>query len=116
MPRNIIGGSPFPVRTIELDRPLTLDDISLQLRDIPGVSLCVRTAGGHTNRGGYFFHIAKDGADYRIFDISKRIVATLTPQKLVRFVNHVSGRQFDAEMLVFCQSVVNFKQDQNEHG
>lgn len=116
MPRNIIGASPFPVQTIELDRPLTLDDILGKLRNAPGVSLCVRTASGHKNRGGYFFHIEKANSDYRILDFNKNVVATLTPQRLVRFVNHVSGRQFDTEMLLFCQSVVNFKQDQNEDG
>ena len=114
MPRNIIGKSPFPVITIESDHPLTLTQITAGLQSNPSVSLCVRTTGGHGNRGGYFFHIKKSGVDYRIFDFEKKEVATLDSQKLVRFVNHVSGRKFDPEMLVFCQSAVNLRQDQNK--
>ena len=115
MPRNIIGKAPFRVRTIESDQALTLAQITSGLKKAPGISLCVRTVDGHEKRGGYFFHIENASASYRIFDFEKNEIATLTPAELVRFVNHVSGRQFDAGMLVFCQSVVNFRQDQIEN-
>ncbi len=115
MPRNIIGKSPFPVKTIETDQPLALDDITSKLGKARGISLCVRTNSGHKNRGGYFFHIEKTDDDFCIIDFEKNLIAKLTARQLVRFINHVSGRQFDTEMLTFCQNVVNFKQDQNEN-
>jgi len=111
MPRNIIGSSPYPVQTIESDSPLTSAQINEAFKQSSGVSLCVRTEDGHNSRGGYFFHIEKNENSYRIIDFEKNEIAMLDINKLVRFVNHVSGRQFDEEMLVFCQSVVNFRQD-----
>jgi hypothetical protein len=114
MPRNVIGSSPFPLETLELDRPITLEDIRNKLGKRMGVSLCVRSLKGHENRGGYFFHIEKDKANYRILNFKKDVIGILSPEQLVRFVNHVSGRQFDEEMLLYCQAEVNFKQDQNE--
>lgn len=114
MPRNPLGHPPFPLQTLELDRPITLDDILKKLLKSPAVSLCIRSSAGHQNRGGYFFHIEKASPNYRIVDFKKNLIGILPPEKLVRFVNHVSGRRFDEEMLLYCQAIVNFKQDQND--
>lgn len=112
MPRNIIGASPYPVQVIDTDTPLDAVQLLSCLGDAPGVSLCVRSAQGPQRRGGYFFHFARAGEQFLLSDFENNPVGPLEPTELVRFINHVSGRLFDPEMLHFCQSVVNFRQDQ----
>lgn len=114
MPRNEIGNTPFSIRTLDSDQPLTLQHIRENLGDALGVSLCIRSVNGPTNRGGYFFHFRRNNADFQVLDIENNLIGTLNPDDLVRFINHVSGRQFDADMLLYCQSEVNFRQDQIE--
>lgn len=116
MPRNVIGASPYAVRTLDVDRSVTVDDITPLLTGNTGVSLCVRSANGHAQRGGYFFHIKRNGANYQICDFEKNEACAFDAAQLVRFINHVSGRQFDAEILNHCQTVINFRQDQNGNG
>lgn len=111
MPRNIIGAAPFEVKVIDSDAPLSLKDITCALGAARGVSICVRSSKGPAKRGGYFFHYAHDGDKYQIFDFEKHLIATLTPDTLLRLVNHASGRQFDDGILNFCQTVINFRQD-----
>lgn len=112
MPRNIIGEPPFDVLTIDSDVALNISDIEQAMEDRTGVSVCVRSATGHERRGGYFFHIERAEQDYNVFDFEKNLVGTLNPTDLMRFINHVSGRLFDQDMLTYCQSVVNLRQDQ----
>ena len=112
MPRNIIGAPPFVVRTLDTDEPLTLAQLQNALGESPAVSLCVRSVSGPNNRGGYFFHFQRAATGFLVCDFEKNAIGVLEPPDLVRFINHVSGRRFDPEMLSFCQSVVNFRQDQ----
>lgn len=112
MPRNVIGAPPFGVRTLDTDVPLTLHHLHDALGEQLGVSLCVRSANGPNNRGGYFFHFERAGTQFLVRDFERNVIGTLEPNELVRLINHVSGRQFDADMLTYCQSVVNFRQDQ----
>lgn len=115
MARNTIGPAPFGVYSIESDGPLLLAQITQAVHQSGGsASLCVRSTTGHPDRGGYFFHIERieDGQSFRIYDFERHPVATLEAQELLRFINHVSGRQFDEQMLVFCQQTVNIRLDQ----
>lgn len=114
MPRNVIGEAPFAVRTLDTDGPVTIDQITTAIRGQRGVSLCVRSANGPANRGGYFFHIKPSKGGYLVCDFEKIPVDTFDGNTLARFVNHVSGRHFDNDMLLYCQSVVNFRQDQTD--
>lgn len=119
MARNTIGDAPFPVCGIESDAPLSVERVIQAVDEAGGsASLCVRSVHGHANRGGYFCHVEKieGGQRYRIYDFERHPVATLEPEYLVRFINHISGRQFDGEMLVFCQETVNIRLDQTEGG
>jgi hypothetical protein len=112
MPKNIIGAPPFPVQTLDKDEALNLEEITAAIGNSDGVSLCVRSANGPLNRGGYFFHLEPVGDRFSIYDFAGKPIGTLEPNDLVRFVNHVSGRLFDREMLHYCQTEVNFRQDQ----
>ena len=116
MPKNLIGAPPYTIRTLDLDRPLILDDITPFLNDGTGVSFCIRSADGHAKRGGYFFHIKKNGNMYNISDFVNNDVCDFNASNLILFINHVSGRRFDSKMFSFCQLVVNFRQDQNGNG
>ena len=111
MVRNLIGKSPFPVETLDSDELITLEQIKAALKKKQGVSLCVRSSKGPTNRGGYFFHIQPVDDRFLVFDFEHNPVAELTSTHLVKFVNHVCGRQFDPEVFTYCQSVVNLRQD-----
>jgi len=114
MPRNVIGNTPFTLRVVDSDRPLSSAEISAQLHGQTSMTLLVRSEAGPANRGGYFFHIERVETGYQIYDFEKSPVAILEAERLIRFINHTSGRQFDEEMLLFCQSVVNLRQDQTE--
>lgn len=115
MPRNVIGAPPYKLDTLDIDRPITPDDLSQLLNVASGVSICIRSVNGHPRRGGYFFHIKKADDNYCVFDFQKKKICVLNLDHLIRFINHVSGRKFDDEMLNFCQSFINFKQDQKGH-
>ena len=112
MPRNVIGAPPFGMRTLDSDLPLSLHHLQDALGEQLGVSLCIRSANGPDNRGGYFFHFERARTKFLVRDFEKNEIGFLEPDELVRFINHVSGRQFDADMLTYCQSEVNFRQDQ----
>lgn len=116
MPKNIIGQPPYKVRTLDTDRLINSKDINAFFLRSNSVSLCIRTESGHAERGGYFFHIKNKGNTYQIYDFEKKEVCTFSSTELVRFINHVTGRQFDPEMLNYCQTVINIRQDQSESG
>lgn len=115
MAQNPLGKTPFPLRIIDTDRPVALGDLSKLVQSLKGaVTLCIRSEKGHAERGGYFFHIQSvpGQANFEIVDFGKTAICQLDGGQLVRFVNHVSGRQFDEEMLTFCQQTVNLRKDQ----
>jgi hypothetical protein len=116
MPRNPLGKAPFPLRMLDTDDPMAEKDLLSNLRSAGGsVTLCIRSVRGHSDRGGFFFNIcvAEDGL-YQILDFKGSEIDRLPMESLVRLVNHVSGRKFDQDMWVYCQTVLNFRQDQNE--
>lgn len=115
MPRNVIGEIPFPpVVIIDKDEAVVAHELSAVLDARPdGVSVCVRYSAGKATRGGYFFHIrlhAETGL-YSIFDIEHRQVAELPFELLLSFVNHCTGRRFDAAALALCQTQINLLKD-----
>lgn len=102
----------FPVVTIDTDGPISEEQIAGLLARGPGATVCVRSARGHANRGGYFFSVWKqDETAYLLETIEGTPAATFSLSGLVRFINHASGRRFDAEMLDYCQNVINFRGD-----
>lgn len=115
MAARVIGPPPFPpVIFIDRDDPVTVEFLRLIVEERPeGVTICVRYATGPAKRGGYFFHIAAepDTPDhYTLIDFDKHPVATVPIDFLVRFINHCTGRQFDAAAFAFSESI-NFRQD-----
>src|SRR5437016_2503812 len=61
-----------PLVILALEGPIRWSDIEKQIKDrLPnGVSICVVSARGEENHGGYFFHIKKtrEGYMFRTFD------------------------------------------------
>ena len=112
MPRNVIGQPPFELCVIDSDEPLTQRDIIRSLDPSGSVSLCIRSGQGHERRGGYFFHLRQDqNQRFVINDFAGKAIDSVDLEFLTRFVNHVSARVFDREMLAYCQRTVNLSQD-----
>lgn len=116
MPKKELGDAPFPpVVRVDVATPVSLEQLSEILRErLDGVTICVRSATGHKDRGGYFFHLKPtDGSleSCKIYNFEKILVATLPLDKTTAFVNHCSGLAFDEESFLFCQTVVNFRLD-----
>lgn len=113
---NVIGNCPFPpVRLFDQDRNFTVDDLEELAAERPqGATLCIRYPNGHRNRGGYFFHILppkKSNNKYELYELNKTLIAEFTPTTLVSLINHCTGRQFDEESFVLCQTDLNFRRD-----
>lgn len=111
MPAAPIGPTPFPLKLVDSDKSISDIEIERLVSNSEGCSLCVRALEGDNNRGGYFFHIKKTDSQFGIYDFNGVWIANVTLAFLARFINHASGRIFDPEVLVFCQTIVNLKQD-----
>ena|ERR1700720_459492 len=117
MPRNTIGDPPFPpVVVIDTKDLFTLSDLEQVVAQRPkGASICIRYADGPIERGGYFFHfcLAKQPPQHlSLYDFEKRHVVDLSPEALVAFINHCTGRKFDEASFVLCQTELNFLKDE----
>ena len=111
MPRNPLGRIPFRLQVLDLEGAFTEAHLEQLLKQTPSVSLCLRTASGAEERGGFFFHFERVGAGFELFDFQHTKVDTLDRRHLVALINHVSGRRFSEEMLRYCQTVINLRQD-----
>lgn len=110
---------PFPpVVSVDTDTPVSIDQVSNILRQrLNGASICIRSREGHTNRGGYFFHVLPTNSDLsecKLYNFEKTLVDTLSVEKITAFINHCSGLEFNEWAFQFCQSVVNFRLDPAE--
>ena len=112
MAQNKIGQLPFRLEVLDIDQPISHNEIKLLSNLGKGVSLCVRSKTGDLKRGGYFFHICLSDSKYQIFDIEKNSIDTVEIDFLVEFINHVSGRLFNATVQIYCQSTINLRKDQ----
>ncbi|MDZ8184232.1 MAG: hypothetical protein RMX96_05130 [Nostoc sp. ChiSLP02] len=119
MPKKKFADIPFPpVIIMDTDTPVSINQVSNILRERPkGASICIRSTQGHTNRGGYFFHILPIESDLskcELYNFEKMLVATLPVEQIILFINHCSGLEFNDWVFQFCQSVVNFRLDPAE--
>ena len=114
MAKGKIGKAPFPVQAIDLDGPLSAKRFNEIFDEAKARTLCVRSAKGHPDRGGYFFHLERVSGGFRIYDFRKALVGTRTAEETVRLVNHVTGRCFDEEMFAYCQATINLRKDQTD--
>ena len=116
MPRNFIGDLPFPpVVLFDENREFTIEDLGRIAGARPqGVSICVRYPEGPEKRGGYFFHFGQKGAsdEFALYDFEKRLVKIFSVASLVVFINHCTGKRFDKESFVLCQTELNFLKDE----
>jgi hypothetical protein len=116
MPRNLIGKPPFPPAVLfDEDRNFAVDDLLEIVRKRPrGVSICVRYPEGPPKRGGYFFHFAPraEGIDeFQVYDFEKTLVKTFSATGLTALINHCTGRKFDEDSFLLCQTELNFLKD-----
>lgn len=111
--------NPYEIILIDSDSLITIEDVENTLANRKSVTLCIRTKTGDPNRGGYFVSGIIDNKTFslRNFDgkeltsSSEREIALLSFDELVRFINHVSGRQYDEEMYELCSNHLNFRSD-----
>ncbi|MEH2416345.1 hypothetical protein [Nostoc sp.] len=119
MPKKKFEDIPFPpVVSMDTDTPISIDQVSNILRERQkGASICIRSTHGHTNRGGYFFHVLPTDSHLskcELYNFEKTLVATLPVEQITLFMNHCSGLEFNEWVFQFCQSVVNFRLDPAE--
>ena len=113
----LIGDPPFPpVVLFDEDRSFNHEDLRRITTDRPnGVSICIRYPEGPVNRGGYFFHFspsAEQAGEFDICDFDRRFVKSLPAELLITFINHCTGRMFDEDSFILCQSELNFLKDE----
>ncbi len=117
MAKNSIGQAPFPpVAVFDMADLFTLQQLNKLAAERPkGVSILLRYPDGPQTRGGYFFHFspAKDGK-FSIYDFEKRPVVDLSPESLVAFINHCTGKKFDQASFDLCQTELNFLKDEKD--
>lgn len=119
MSKKKFEGIPFPpVVRIDTDTPIAVNQVAnIFKKHINGVTLCIRSAEGHANRGGYFFHVLPidhDLSKCELYNFEKILVASLPVEQMTFFINHCSGLEFNEWAFQFCQSVVNFRLDPAE--
>ena len=103
-----------PLVIVACNGPLSDRRLGVLVADRPkGLSICLQTEDGHPQRGGFFFHIAKstNGFVFRTFD-REDVARFDSLAHCVRFINHVSGREYDEAMWRLSQKV-NLRTDAN---
>jgi hypothetical protein len=126
MAKKSFTGLPYPPMVrLDQDEPVTVTDLNAVLTKRPaGFSLCVRSAAGNENRGGYFFHIAPsrhNSGMYFLVDFDKIVVADSKKAEVVfsiddlcEFINHCTGLAFSERYLLLSQTELNFRSDPDE--
>ena len=114
MPTFTLSQQPqFEVKTIDSDVPISLEQINNVINGAEGVTLCIRSANGHPQRGGFFFCVsAPVNNEYSLYSMERQFIANFTGVRLVQFINHVTGLAFDMDMLFYCQNSINFRNDE----
>lgn len=100
-----------PLCIIDSDNPMTIQGLENCFTNTNCITLCVRSEEGHSQRGGYFFCISKDADRFNLETIEGVFVDSFSIDRLLKFINHASGRLFDGEMLSYCQNTINFRVD-----
>ena len=103
----------YPIRVMNTDTPISLCQLHEAFDTLDAITLCIRSNVGHTNRGGFFFCIKRDqSTDQMILEsIEGDIIDIFSSNNMVTFINHVSGLQFNKEILIYCQNHINFRTD-----
>ena len=99
----------YPIKVINTDSLISLDQLNEKFGDLHAITLCVRSRDGHPNRGGHFFCIRKCQHTEEIYleTIEGDDIDLFAPEQMIRFINHASGLLFDREMLTYCQNNIN---------
>jgi hypothetical protein len=108
MAKNPSFAPPFgTLIVVDSDEPLALPALQKLCDDNPkGFSLRLRTAQGSERRGGYLFHVRKDGDKWTMLDYRSRLIWQFPAvPELLAFINHAAGRLFDPSMLKVCEEI-----------
>lgn len=113
MPNYNLARQPqYPIKTLDTDNVISSSQISALLSDCHQITLCVRSEYGHPNRGGYYFCISEKSTDaYDLETIEGVYVDTFSLDDLTTLINHASGKEFNQQMLDYCQNSINFRTD-----
>lgn len=102
----------FELIPYDTDTPITEGILSQLLNGHTGITLCIRSASGPENRGGYFFCIEELPDGYLSLEtIEGDPVERFSVSNMVAFINHVAGLRYSHEIQLFCQNAVNFRAD-----
>ena len=105
-----------PVQVIATNTPITSKQVNeLFSSGCSNTILLIRSETGDVHRGGFFFNLQKTpNAQYTLYTSLDGDQASATPldlSTLTRLINHIVGLRFDAEMLRYCQNVINHRVD-----
>jgi hypothetical protein len=104
-----------PLVSIEVAEPVTWKFLRAQVeaRLDKGVSFAVLRQDGPTDRGGYFFHLKREGKDFVFSTFDRTGVCKLSSgEDCAEFVNHVAGLAYSEKMWELSQ-IVNLRTDAN---
>ncbi len=114
MPSFTLKNQPrFPIKVIDTSDPITTEQLGNAMANNVGITLCIRSATGHPDRGGRFFCIENTShGEYCLETTEGVFIDKFDSLTLVEFINHCTGLNFDQRMLLYCQNIVNFKSDE----
>lgn len=102
----------FELVHYDTDTPITEETLTQLLNGRTGITLCIRPAAGHENRGGHFFCIEEQAeGSISLETIEGDPVECFSVADMVSFINHCSGLRYSREMQLHCQNNINFRTD-----
>ena len=114
MPNFALNNQPqYPIVTLDTSVPITKEQLIDCFSREQSITLCVRSASGHENRGGYFFCLSSTNGytQYNLETIEGVLIDSFDIDTSLKFINHVAGLLFDKQILMYCQNSVNFRND-----
>lgn len=103
----------YPIVLIDTDEPITAE----RLKDTlvrPGITLLIRSKTGDPKRGGYYFQIECSNGDYVLHPLDQKgpsDVYVVSFDLLLKLINHMSGRRFDKEAMLYVRHVIDMRAD-----
>lgn len=113
MAKAVLPDPKYPIVKVDTDAPLSSGDLN-KLLVKPGVTLLVRFATGHPERGGYYFQIEVQDAEYVLHPFDQKGDTDVYPVSfdlLLKLINQMSGRQFDKEAMLYVRHEIDMRTD-----
>lgn len=97
--------------TIDTDSPISDEELASKFCNRNSLLLLLRSEKGVDKRGGHFFNLEKVDNKYQLKTMEGDVINIFELSFIVRLINHSCGLKFDAEILNYCQNVLNFRTD-----